>query len=227
MRLIASFVLLMFFVFTLGACATHNPEQLPVFWKWFEANEERLFKTLSNKPTDEQVNELGDHLREINEGLAFEIGKAPGGKAELDVSADGIEELFPVVEKIVASAPKMKHWAVAAFRQRTPPETLKDLAIQFRAPDGSKGNLAVSDMKASVRREGEKGVVTIYIKDYSKSEDQERMSWIMLQQAIGEYDMVKRLDAIQFAPLSEATAEKAVPFAELGKRFDSELGKGK
>ncbi len=223
MRLGVLFVFLGLTIFCLVACAMPQQESIPEFWNWFQLHEERLFEVLSKKPTDEVMNEVGDRLRSINDGLAFEVGKAPEGKSELDVSAEGVAELFPVVEKIVAAAPKMKHWSVVAFRQRTPPETLKDLAITLRNTEGSEFTFAVSDLKASAKRKGDKAVVTLYLKGDSESDELRRMSWIMLQQAIGEYDMVKRVDAIRYAPLSEASKENTVPLARLGERFDKEM----
>lgn len=212
-------------MFSLTACAKEPVDQIPVFWKWFQSNELQLFTGLSASPTDNSISAFSAQLKAIDDDLAFEVGKASGGMAELDVSADGIEELFPVVERIVASAPKMKYWKVVAFRQPTPPETLKTSAIRYRSSEGTDGNLAVSDMRASAKRNGDKAAVIIYIKDYDGSEDHQRMSLIMLQQAIGEYDLIKRVESVQYKPTSEATDENSVPLAEFGKAFDKALPK--
>lgn len=230
MRFSGASILLVCFTILMTSCtsaAGDHPEQIPQFWTWFQANQQLLAST--ENPGDKVHVELGENLKKIDEDLTFEIGKAAGDKRELAVSADGIPELFPLVKQVVAAAPKMEKWQVVAFRQRVPAAALKELAIRG-GPAGGGGeqiDLAAKDMRGSVTRAGDKANVTVFLKNFSGQEGQQNMVLIMLQQAVGEYDLVTKVGDIRFASIEEDDKKNSVPFEQLGTALDNAFARSK
>ncbi len=230
MRFSGASILLVCFTILMTSCtsaAGDHPEQIPQFWTWFQANQQLLAST--ENPGDKVHVELGENLKRIDEGLTFEIGKAAGDKRELAVSADGVPELFPIVKEVVAAAPKMEKWQVVAFRQRVPAETLKELAIQGGSAGGGSEQigLAVKDMRGSISRVAEKANVTVFLKNNSGNEGQQNMVLIMLQQALGESDLVTKVGDIRFASIEEDDKKNSVPFEQLGSALDKAFSSSK
>lgn len=201
-------------------------DQIPFFWSWFQTNQKGLFA--SDDPGDMEHVSLGEKLKRIEEELTYEIGAVANGKREMAVSADGIPELFPVVQQVVKAAPKMEQWKIVAFRQRISEANLKELAIKGAPLNLSSGKgkdqegieIAVKDMRAGIVRAGEKANITVFIKGYNKQEDQDNLALVMLQQALGEYDMVMKVGDIKFASTQEANEKNSIPFVKLAGAFD-------
>lgn len=203
-------------------------EKITLFWKWFKPREQKLFEM---EPGDAQFQALSSEIKSIDEKIEFEIAPAPEGMKELAISAAGNEAVFPLVEATVNSAPELTKWRVVAFRQRVPAELLKDLEIAANktGPDGKIDptqkpfGVAVKDMRFTMVRVGKKVNLVIFIKDYKNDSEQEHLAMMMLQQAVGEYDLVKKIDSIEFKPLNDATAKDAKPFESLGDTLDKTL----
>ena len=94
--------------------ALATPEQ--AFWSWFEKNEKRLFTFETDR--DRVFNELAGKLKQVHESVTFEFGPVEDGKREFVISADGIKDAFPAVEKLYALAPKLPRWKFIKFRPR-------------------------------------------------------------------------------------------------------------
>ena len=232
MRRLSAFFLLACFTITLASCSSapvneEHPEQIPQFWNWFKANQAQLFKAEGSK--HRVLAELGINLKNIDQDLTFEMGREADGKREFDVSADGIPELFPLVKQVVAAAPKMEKWKVVAFRQRVSPAQLKELAIRGEPAvgHGERIDIAVKDMRASLTRVGDKANVDVFLKNYSGKEGQQSMVLVMLQQAIGEYDLVTKVGDIRFASIEEDDKKNSVPFEQLGSALDKTMSSSK
>lgn len=201
-------------------------DQIPFFWSWFQTNEKALFA--SDDLSDMEHVSLAEKLKRVEEELSYDIGPAKNGKREMSVSADGIPELFPVVQQVVKAAPKMDRWKVVAFRQRVAEASLKELAIKSApvnlSSDPAKQEegieIAVKEMRAGIERVGEKANITVFIKGYKKQEAQDNLALVMLQQALGEYDMVMKVGDIKFASTQEANDKNSIPFIKLAGQFD-------
>lgn len=202
-----------------------SAESIKDFWAWFSLHHADL--SAMADPNAPIFPEIGQHIKAINRALVFEIGPAPAGEKEFAVSADGKEALFPLVEKIVAAAPAVPGWKIVAFRQKTPPSLLREMAISAQpaedgkvVPGSDSMGVAVKDMRFSIQKVGGKANVTIFIKDFREDGPQSHMAEMMLHQAVGEYDFVKKLDAIEFKSDSSPEAKDARPFEELGEALD-------
>ena len=92
------------------------------FWNWFEKNNSQyLFLNEMEEDIKEQhMDEFLHHLHQYAKGLYFLIGGHPDEQqVDLIITADGIVEYFPAVEKLIGAAPEMKDWRFIAFK---PPE---------------------------------------------------------------------------------------------------------
>src|SRR5688500_16970121 len=94
--------------------ARSTPEQR--FWDWFAANSHRFV----NVERDQEVlfGELRRQLSRIHPSLTFEFGPQRDQRRELVISADGIKDAFPAVQRLVAAAPDLSDWRIIAFRPR-------------------------------------------------------------------------------------------------------------
>lgn len=94
-----------------------TPEQ--TFWRWFQAHARQVATIHSGK--EPIADELAQRLEEFQSGLSYEVsGPDKKGDRELVISADGIRERFPAVQRLVSAAPVIPGWRIVAFRQRHP-----------------------------------------------------------------------------------------------------------
>lgn len=84
------------------------------FWEWFAANAQRL---ASSPDAAETGDEMSYWLGRIEPGLSCQI-VGGGRKTVLVLSADGSMGLFPVVDRLIGQAPRIKGWKVQSLRKR-------------------------------------------------------------------------------------------------------------
>ena len=102
---------------TLGLlCAPANATQQQNFWTWFVDNREFLENYNSNTAAVTQA--VGRRLQNVDRGLTYEMGQAADGVYEFIVSANGVRDVFPEVNKLVRVAPEIEGWRIIAFRPR-------------------------------------------------------------------------------------------------------------
>ena len=99
------------------------------------------------------VSRMSDFSVPHHKDLVFEFSPIhENGIREFTVSAEGIKELFPIVEKLIESAPKIEKWQFNAFRQRIPGDEFEiqygDFRISysdiyFRYVDGEYGEIGI------------------------------------------------------------------------------------
>ena len=188
------------------------------FWAWFEANAGRL--AAAKPPSEALLDEVQRELQRAAPGLAFELGRdGPGGPSVFVVSADGLRERFPAVERFVAAAPKVKGWRIVAFRQRLPAFTV-DL-----------GGVVLDPKDVWFRAEPEGGIVHVVVHvpglDARPQEAVQMAVMILLDSTVGEYDVETRLGAIELAPLPARPAAAGLkPLAELARVVDEAKKRG-
>lgn len=176
------------------------------FWKWVVLNLEDLKAV---KTGQEVVTEqLSFELELVQPGLMFElgIGKDP---FELVISAGGRRDLFPVVTKLVAAAPPMPGTKVIAFRPRK--------AIEGFSTEVGTEKLAGGDLWfVSGEDPGRKGMlgVDVFVKGMRSERDEgfKDAAFMMLEAAVGEYDLETKIGAIEFKP---APAKPELPLRPL------------
>ncbi len=183
------------------------------FWDWFDANSGRF--QMSDALDEQLCDELGEQIQKIDRNLTFEITPSDGGPYELVVSADGIKKAFSIVTAVVTAAPKIANWKITAFRQRSPLDsielsfngvTLSPTTVQYvLIPDGNKLDLLV---------------VTPDTDDEMRDQTT-GAAFILLDAALGEYDVATYLRTIEFEPQSAIDPSVPLkPLLELPSEFD-------
>jgi hypothetical protein len=203
-------------------------QRIKEFWTWFSLHQNDL--SAIDGPNAPIFTQLGQRIKDVDRGLEFEIGPALENKKELAISANGNTALFPLVEKVVTEAPTLKRWMIVAFRQKTPPAQLKGLAIAAHPaldgkviPNSAPMGVAVKDMRFSIRKENGKAKVTVFIKSFDPNGPQRDMAEMMMQQAVGEYDMAKKIKEIECKSDDAPEVKDAQPFEDLGQALDELL----
>ena len=191
-----------------------NKTKANLFWNWFEQNEPRIFQLEADQ--ENILDEISARLAKYQVGLAFEISNEDAGKREFIISADGLEELFSAVIDLVAAAPEFERWSILAFRPRMNDYAGFTLNFGERTFEPSRIwiNCDVSDDHFDL---------TIYHPNYKEDERNVIISgtYILLDMALGEYDVVKGIRYIDHQPLPEAPEKWGLrQFSELRSIFD-------
>ena len=184
------------------------------FWQWFQNNETLLFNF--EKDQERIFDKLALQLHKVHPDLTFEFGPKQNGRREFVLSADGLRKAIPAVEALAAAAPTMAKWTVIKFRPRREP-----FDIDY-------GNVTVkaSAISALLAPQGQRIAVTLLIPGYSASTRTAYMgvTFLMLDQALGEYDVMTRVGAVDARAPTPAD-KTAVPLAQLPMAFDAVLAK--
>ncbi len=164
------------------------------FWKWFVEHSEELF----NFEADQEriFDQLSIQLKKVHEDLTFEFGPIQADKREFIVSADGIRAAFPIVQKLVAIAPKIDRWSIIPFR---PPKGLMN-SIQF-------GDyiLTPKDVWFKHETDADRIGLFMYVKNFCDDNEMQAKQavFIMLDNALGEYNVETMVGFIEFMPLPD------------------------
>lgn len=185
------------------------------FWNWFSKNQETYYAEVEHLDLREKLfDDLQTHLVKIHPDLVFEFSPIrESGVRELSISADGIKEAFPFVEKLLAMAPTIEKWQFNAFRQRVPGDDLRihygELEISysdiyFRYQDGEYGELGIE----------------LNIKDFNGEDAIKNAIYILLDGLIGEYDVTMGIDWIEWVKLDETNIDNLIPLTNLRDILD-------
>jgi len=181
------------------------------FWRWFTAHATEVAKIAAgNEPI---AVELASELRKLDAGLTFAIGNKPGER-ELVISADGKTASFPAVKRVVAAAPVIAGWRVTAFR----PRGSTDMTITL----GDGTQLSGSDLTYRVLGSHEHKIdIELYVKGPTTITDAVSQAvFLLLDSALGEYDVETYLGGIEMKPAS-AAPPNALPLTQLPKAVDA------
>jgi hypothetical protein len=163
-----------------------SPEER--FWNWFTVNQERLYGVRDGQ--EPVFKELLAAIRKVHPDITFEFGPVEAGVRSFTISADGLKEAAPAVEKLYAAAPKMSNWKFLKYRQRRPIHDVQLGPVTLRP----------ADVLVTIQEDGPKAGLGVYIKGYKGKSDQQKIgaAFIMLDNALGEYDVMMRVGFIDF-----------------------------
>ncbi|MEO8239125.1 MAG: hypothetical protein ABI576_13560 [Flavobacterium sp.] len=90
-------------------------DKIKSFWKELQANEIEI----DNLSAEKKLDRLNEMVKKISTGLLIEISVNENKElpTNIVITANGNEELFPIVDKIVSSAYKSKKFTFTALRQ--------------------------------------------------------------------------------------------------------------
>jgi|SRR5882724_788218 len=179
------------------------------FWRWFQRNEADLFDFERNQ--EATFDRLAAEMHKVHPSLTFEFGPKENGRREFVISADGIKEAFPKVESLYAAAPTMAHWKFIKFRPRREPFDIDYAGVSVKA----------NTVSVLVEPDGQKAGLTVFIPGYSESdrETYAGIAFLLLDQALGEYDVETRVGFIDVKAPTPGRAQ-ARTLQELPKAFD-------
>jgi hypothetical protein len=182
------------------------------FWAWFQNNEQSLFDFERHR--DRIFAALTAALAAVAADLTFEIGPRIDGRRDFVISAGGIRSAFAAVKALAAAAPILPHWNVIAFR----PRRTSMMAISF-------GGLTVrpKDVEFCLLSNGRELAIYLFFDGYREGERAiwGQIGYLLLDQALGEYDVETRGGPIQFFPLSASPEAARYPLPELPVMFDA------
>jgi len=190
------------------------------FWNWFSKHQKTYYTEIENLEIREKIfNELSSELKKVNSDLVFEFSPIhENGIREFTISAEGIKELFPIVENLVEKAPEIEKWQFNAFRQRIPGD---DFEIQY-------GDIKIGYSDIYFRyKDGEYGKlgIELNIKDYNGEGQTQNAIYILLDGLIGEYDITMGIDWIEWVKLDESNIENLNPITGLPTLIDEKKTK--
>ncbi|RFS22702.1 hypothetical protein DVR12_12985 [Chitinophaga silvatica] len=188
------------------------------FWKWFESNEKEL-RNFQRNP-DKYLGQVLDSAENIEGGLAIEFEPPANNTINVTISADGNRDLFPVVQKIVESAPKINGWTFVAFRQRIPIEKVKGMNFEVK---GTK--LSPDNMKFYPIITGDTLDLIIYANNITEENYNQAAysSLLLVDNILGEYDCVMKVRHfdLQNTPTKKEELKDLLPLLDLAEFVDN------
>jgi hypothetical protein len=181
------------------------------FWDWFGANEAALFEF--ERDQVRVFNQLLGSLTRVHRDLVFEFGPVNDGRREFVISAGGLRAVFPEVAKLAAAAPFLPRWKITKFRPRR--YTTGRLVL---------GGLGVetNEVYWTAKSVGAKFGLALFMARYRPTPKSlyEQIGFLLLDQALGEFDVETKLGSIQFAPLPSPIPDALRPLEELSRLID-------
>lgn len=183
-------------------------QTVEAFWRWFAEQAPRLATLARDTPVD-AMTQIDAEIMRVHVEIGAEL--APGTPPEphtLVLTAHGIREHAPLVETLVAAAPKIDGWKVVAFRPRMAMATI----------EVGETTVATADVRVVATQQGSMIDAVVYVP--SGQEDPALVALPILDHYLGEYDAMMKLGAIEFQPLAKAPAD-AITMPELVKLVDA------
>jgi hypothetical protein len=179
------------------------------FWNWFVQHQEELLTVEADR--EKIFDLLADALQRVDSHLTFEVGPKEV-KREFVISAGGIADAFPAVVSLVTAAPTLTRWRVTAFRPRRMP--LNIIEFGGKSADPQEVNFSLLD-------NGKIAGIRLFIPGFQEGNvDWRQIGYLLLDDALGEYDVETRLGLIKMYSPDAVTSEKRYPFPDLPQLFD-------
>ena len=167
------------------------------FWNWFKGNEDMLFNFENDR--ERTFEKLGAEMHKLNPSLTFELGPVENGRREFVISADGIKDAFPEVEALYGAAPSLPRWKFTKFRPRRKPMDVNYGGVSVHA----------ASVTVQLSRNGQLADLTVFIPGYSepKREAFTAIAFLLLDGALGEYDVETRVGQIRVEAAPKSTVQ--------------------
>jgi hypothetical protein len=177
------------------------------WWAHFQNKRKNIEAFLDGRAQMDLEDFMADSLQSIDENLMWEYGTEPGGgKYQLVITPETERHLRPLVETIVATAPKLNNWSFYAYRQ---PHGFEDTAELVQETTGisldTLSFAATSDEEHLInllfKYSGEKGPeaqsdAVFMTVEYLLGEE-------ILDRWIGDMDFAEASSKAKFKPMSD------------------------
>jgi len=175
-------------------------------------HEEKFF--LLNPENEEEREKLFDKvarkLQKIDRDVTFEFGP-PQAVREFVLSAGGIKRAFPAVLLLTKAAPSLARWKITAFRPR------RDTGYSIQIGDTLVDPARVEFI---LLNNGKRAALELFIPGMTDNVVYKQIGFLLLDAALGEFDVETNLDGIDMLPTTARTAGKRHAFRELPALFD-------
>ena len=183
------------------------------FWSWFIQHEVKLFDL--DPDQENGLERLFDHvateLQKVHPDLTFEFGPK-GPIREFVISAGGIRDAFPAVVCLTQAAPTIERWQITAFRPRR--TTINIVEFKGKRVDPQ-------DVQFSLLDNGKVAGLYLFMPGFHEDDaDLEQVGYLLLDEALGEYDVEARLGLIRILSPDTRTEMVRYPLTELPRLFD-------
>lgn len=178
------------------------------FWRWFEKNAAKIRIGVDAQDHEVIIRQLGEQIAKARPGVVHEIGMPDDDTVELIFSADGFWDAIPGVLALINGAPRIEGFVFTAFRPRRPAPSLIVLDQ----------DVAGDDLHYLSSLDGDRMDLTVFVPGDGDDRARATIGFLMLDQALGEYDVMTGLGRIDFVgePL-----EGAKPLTALAEEFDA------
>jgi hypothetical protein len=183
------------------------------FWNWFIHHEVELFGFDPGQVAEREkvFDALASELQKVDPDLAFEFGPN-GARREFVISAGGIKRAFPAVVSLANAAPTLSRWRVIAFRPRRTPFHIVEFGSKRVDPE---------DVQFSLLDNGKLAGIYLFIPGFREGDaDLAQIGYLLLDGALGEYDVESRLGLIKMLSPDTHTGGERYRLVELPARFD-------
>src|ERR1700733_3691889 len=184
------------------------------FWNWFVHREPELFDFDATREAEREAifRDIASQLHKVDPDLTFEIGPNGTPKREFIISAGGIKRAFPAVVSLAGAAPPLERWQFTAFRPRR--SSISAVEIRGKRVDPRNVQFSLLD-------NGKIAGLYMFIPGFRDDDiDLKQIGYLLLDEALGEYDVESRLGLIKMLPPDTRTEGERYPLAELPVRFD-------
>jgi len=183
------------------------------FWNWVIEHEAELFEFDPKRVIEREnlFDRLATELHKVHRDLAFEFGPR-GPRREFVISAAGIKEAFPAVIGLAHAAPGLERRQFTAFRPRRTPINVVEIEGKRIDP---------RDVQFSLVDNGKVAGLYLFIPGYRDGDvDLKQIGYLLLDGALGEYDVETRLGLIKMLSPDTRTEENRSPLPDLPTLFD-------
>lgn len=160
---------------------------------------------MENPKEKEQLqSDLLTKLNDYCEGLFYEIGGLPEGKANLIITAEGDVKLFKDVEKLIGKAPKLDKWEFIAFK----PPMGTDFKINYEGLELDPNNLWFLPLKNT--EEPDSIGLRVGFQNFNSDKEKLYISaiYIILDSVLGERSNAEDMGYIEVGLLPDQPADK-------------------
>jgi len=201
--------------FNLFSCQSNEITKDDKFWIWFSKNEKNIYENVDKENLREDIyDQISAEISKIDENLVFEIAPIQkDGKREFSISADGILESFPKVETLISKRPKLNNWNFTAFRQRIAGDDLEINYMNYK--------IGYDDIFYRFSTENNQLGIELNIRNYDETGNMQNAIYLLLDSLLGEYDVTKNIDWIEWNKLNESEINNLYQITDLRELIDS------
>ena len=187
-------------------------QRVSEFWKWYASRAEFFHKTIEEGKAPDLAPEVSKKVNEYLPGLAWVFGPGKDGKGHsFTLSPEGSKARLLLTEFWVERAPKLEGWTFYEARQ---PGKLEHVTISI---DDQTFDANEALLRTKLDEKNQKIDISVWHPKFSGLNEDQQMTitFIWLDQALGEKGTGKWIGAIAINKEKEKPKNETVPLPEL------------